>query len=87
MQAYLDVRDHISKQKKKDWQIAELGRNGEEVFRVGDKVVHCAVHDRLTDELIVCFYHALVTKSLQEQGKKLGNYLHSLKYHHPPDDS
>jgi hypothetical protein len=42
MSEYLEVWDHISNKKKNGWRIAELGRNVEEHFKSGNKLVRWA---------------------------------------------
>ncbi|NOZ11253.1 MAG: hypothetical protein GXP09_09480 [Gammaproteobacteria bacterium] len=79
MNEYLEVWEHISKKKKKGWRIAEMGRNVEKAFKTGNKIVRWAVHDKSTNELIVCLYYTPVTSALKKSGEKLGNYLHSMK--------
>lgn len=79
MRQYREVWDHISKRKKKGWRIAELGRNVEEHFKTGNKVVRWAVMDKETGGLVVCVYYTPVTSKLRNAGEKLGNYLHSMK--------
>ncbi len=79
MEEYLEVWDHISKKKKKGWRIANLGRNLEEAFKTGDKIIRWAVHNKDNGELIVCFYYTPVTSELKKAGEKLGNYLHYMK--------
>ncbi|MES9906529.1 MAG: hypothetical protein ABW168_28090 [Sedimenticola sp.] len=86
MSEYLEVWEHISKKKKKGWRIAEMGRNVEEAFKTGNKIVRWAVHDKSTNELIVCLYYTPVTSALKKSGEKLGNYLHSMKRHKVPSD-
>jgi hypothetical protein len=86
MQEYLEVWEHIAESKKKGWRIADLGKNIEREFRIGDKVVRWAVRDKATGALIVCFYHTPVTRELRTLGEKLGNYLHSMKKLRSEDD-
>jgi len=43
MQQYLDVQEHISKQKKKGWKIAKLAKNIENVFRTGDQITKITI--------------------------------------------
>lgn len=87
LQEYLEVWDHISKRKKSGWRIVDLGRNVEAAFRLGNKIVRWAVHDRGSRKLVVCLYHTPVTQSLRSRGEKLGNYLHSLKRYRGPEDA
>jgi len=79
MSEYLEVWDHISNKKKKGWRIAELGRNVEEHFKTGNKIVRWAIIDKETGKLVVCVYYTPVTSRLRNAGEKLGNYLHSMK--------
>ena len=86
MSEYLEVWEHISKKKKKGWRIAEMGRNVEEYFKTGNKIVRWAMTDKQTGELIVCVYYTPVTSSLRKEGEKLGNFLHSMKKYRKPED-
>jgi hypothetical protein len=86
MQEYLEVWEHISKKRKKGWRIAEMGRNVEAAFRLGDKTVRWAIHERKTSAPIICLYHTPVTASLRKNGQELGNYLHAMKRHREPED-
>jgi len=76
---YLEVWEHISEKKKKGWRIADLGRNVEDAFKVGNKIVRWAVYDVHSDQLIICLYYTPVTDKLKKAGEKLGNHLHSMK--------
>ena len=51
MQQYLNAQDHISKKIKKGWQIAQLAKNIEKVFKSGDKVVKYALLDKENGEI------------------------------------
>jgi hypothetical protein len=86
MSEYLEVWDHISKKKKKGWRIAELGRNVEEHFKTGNKIVRWAVIDKESGELVVSVYYTPVTSKLRKAGEKLGNYLHSMKKYRDEND-
>lgn len=86
MSEYLEVWEHISKKKKKGWRIAEMGRNVEQAFKTGNKIVRWAVHDKETNDLIVCLYYTPVTSALKKSGKKLGNYMHSMKRYKASSD-
>lgn len=87
MSEYLEVWGHISKKKKKGWRIAEMHRNVEEAFRIGNKIIRWAVHNRADDSLIICLYHTPVTTKLKNDGERLGNYLHSMKKLRAPNDA
>jgi hypothetical protein len=87
MQQYLDVQEHISKQKKKGWQIAKLGRNIENIFRTGNKVAKLTLFDEKLGKHFNTLYYTPVTSSLRKKGEKLGNNLHAAKKLHPPDDA
>ncbi len=79
MSQYLEVWEHISKKKKKGWRIADLGRNLEDAFKVGNKIVRWTVHDQHSGQMIICLYYTPVTDKLKRAGEKLGNHLHSMK--------
>jgi hypothetical protein len=77
MQGYLEAQKHISKKKKKGWQIAKLGRSIEEAFRLGNKVAEIRVYEPESKKPIACLYYTPVTSALRMKAEKLGNYLHS----------
>lgn len=86
LQQYLEAQSHISEKRKKGWRIAELAKNIEKVFQTGDKVVEFAVYDQENDALLYTFYYTPVRARLRKMGEQLGNYLHSMRiYHHPQD--
>lgn len=78
MQEYLEAQEHISQKKKKGWQIAKLGKNIEEAFKLGNKVAKIQVfeHDGLAP--IAILYYTPVTSTLRKEAEKLGEYLHAL---------
>ena len=78
MREYLRAWEHISKRKKSGWRIAELGKNVEETFRVGNKIVRWAIQDGDSGNMLVLFYYTPVTPTLQKHGERLGNYLHAM---------
>src|SRR5215469_13961894 len=65
MREYLEVWEHISKQKKNGWQIAKLGQDIESAFKTGDKFVRFAVQEQTSERLAICFYHTPVTTRLR----------------------
>ena len=79
MQQYLEVQEHISKQKKKGWRIADLAKNIEKTFRIGDQITKFTIADKNSGTHLYSLYYTPVTSNLQKQGKKLGNYLHAAK--------
>lgn len=86
MREYLEVWDHISKEKKQGWRIVELGKSLEKAFK-GDNPVRLAMHQPETGELISCMYYTSVRKELRKRGERLGNILHAMKRLRPADDS
>ncbi len=85
MQQYLEIADEISEKKKQGWKIAELGKNLEKAFKVGDKIVQLTFEDTATGKQCR-IYHTPVTTELRKQGQQLGNYLHAMKVYRKPDD-
>ncbi len=79
MAEYLEAWDHISKSKKNGWRIADLARNIENEFKIGEKTIQVGIQDYNTRKLIVSFYYTPVSSKLKKIGEKLGNYLHALK--------
>ena len=84
MQEYLDVQMHISKRKKKGWQLANLGRNIEEAFRLGDKKAILTIKDKDSNATIGKYEYTPVKRALRNKVEKLGNILHSAKKYHDP---
>lgn len=84
MQEYLEAQKHVSKKKRQGWQVAQLARNIEDVFRLGEKDAVIRVRDPESKEVLFEARYTPVRKSLQKRVEKLGNFLHSAKKHHPP---
>ena len=87
MQEYLDAQDHISKQKKKGWQIAKLGHNIERAFSLGDKIAEISVRDKGSGGLIIRAFYTPVTKALRQKAEGLNAYMHAQRQHHPLNTS
>jgi hypothetical protein len=83
---YLEAAEHVSRKKKSGWRVAELGRNVERAFKIGNKIACVAFHEEAAGNLIVRFYYTPVTPKLRNEAEKLGNYLHRAKKHHDADD-
>src|SRR2546423_632457 len=77
LQAYLHASEQISEKKKRGWRVADLARNLEKAFKLGDRIVRCAVHDK-DSMLLICFYFTPVTSQLKKAAEKLGNHLHCM---------
>lgn len=86
MKQYLEAQVHISKAKKKGWEIAKLGKGIEEAFRTGDQVVEFSIIDA-EDRVLARFLYTPVTSRLQKLGQQLGNYLHATHLPSEPGDS
>jgi hypothetical protein len=86
MQEYLDAQEHISKKKRQGWQVAKLAKNIEDVFRLGEKDAVLRILNKDTKELEFEARYTPVKASLRKQVEKLGDFLHSAKKHHSPDD-
>jgi hypothetical protein len=85
MQEYLEVADDISEKKKQGWKIAELGKNLERAFKLGNKIVQLNFEDAVSSNQCT-IYHTPVNSQLRKQGQQLGNYLHAMKGHRKLDD-
>lgn len=81
MKDYLKTATHISKAKKKGWEIAKLGKGIEEAFMSGDKIIQFQVLEKDSEKLKAEFYYTPVSKQAQKIAKKLGDYLHSNHRH------
>jgi len=86
MQEYLDAQEFVSKKKKKGWQIAKLGKDIEQVFKIGDKVAEFTVIEKETGNIIDIFYYTPVTSKLRKMAEKLGELLHATKKSRKDDD-
>ncbi len=74
MQQYLECWDHVSKKQKQGWEINRLGSATERAFKTGDRVMRWRVEDEHTGETLVVLYYTPVTKKLQSNAKRLGDY-------------
>ncbi|UGY08313.1 hypothetical protein [Phyllobacterium pellucidum] len=86
MQQYLESWDHVSKKQKQGWEINKLGSTMERAFKTGDRVMRWRVEDEHTGETLVVHYYTPVTKRLQSNAKRLGDYLHAPKKYHSETD-
>ena len=86
MQEYISAQDYVSKKKKKDWKIAKLGKNIEETFKLGEKIVEFAVYDN-GGNLATKLYYTPVTSRLRKMGEKLGDCVHAMKKYRKPTDN
>ena len=86
MQEYLKVQKHISKKKRQGWQVAKLARNIENAFRLGEKNAVLRILHKDTKQVEFEARYTPVKASLRKRVEKLGNYLHSAKKYHAPDD-
>jgi len=85
MREYLANWEHVSKNQKQGWEIAKLGRAAEKAFKA-NKLMRWRVLDNATRETNIVFYYTPVTKSLELNTKRLGDYLHAPKDYHPEED-
>ena len=53
MSEYLHAQKHISDKKKKGWKIAQLARNIEDAFRIGEKKAIIQIVDAKTQEQVL----------------------------------
>lgn len=86
MQEYLEAQEHISKKKRQGWQVTKLARNIDNVFRLGEKDAVLRIRHKDTKQVEFEARYTPVKASLRERVEKLGNYLHSAKKYHAPDD-
>jgi hypothetical protein len=86
MQQYLEVQDHISQKKREGWKVANLARNIENAFSLGDKDAVIRIIDRETNKLLLEARYTPVKKSLRKKAEKLGNILHNAKKYYAPED-
>ncbi|MDH3712060.1 MAG: hypothetical protein OER04_19390 [Cyclobacteriaceae bacterium] len=86
MQEYLKTQQHISKRKQQGWKIATLGKNIENVFKLGQKDAVLRVRDSDTKELLLEARYTPVKAELKKKTQKIGKYLHSAKKQYDSDD-
>ena len=86
MQEYLEAHRHISKKKKKGWQIAKLGRSIEQAFRLGDKVAEITVIEVESKSRIALLYYTPVKDTLNKKAGRLGDYLHAISFQKVSND-
>jgi hypothetical protein len=86
MQQYLEVQDHISQKKREGWKVANLARNIENAFSLGDKDAVIRILDRETKKVLLETRYTPVKKSLRKKAEKLGNILHNAKKYYAPED-
>lgn len=84
LQEYLESHEHVPKGRKRDWQIARLGRSIAEAF-TSDSIARVEIRDRRGNRVRHTLYYTPVPNELQQLGKRLGDYLHSIPYR-PPED-
>ncbi|CAK2782332.1 Terminase [Vibrio crassostreae] len=82
MKEYLDAQRHISEKKKKGWKIAELARNIEDTFRLGEKKAIIQIVDASTQVPILFASYTPVRKKAHKVAQKLGNYMHCAKQYY-----
>lgn len=87
LREYLDVQEAVSEKKKSGWKIAQLAKDLERVFDVGDKAVKISIYSRDRRDLLYEFLYTPVTSGLRKKGQQLGDHLHASKSYHCPDDS
>ena len=87
MEEYLDAQEHISQKRRQGWQVAKLARNIENAFRLGEKDAVLRILNKDTKEVEFEARYTPVKVSLRKRVEKLGNFLHSAKKYHPPDDA
>jgi hypothetical protein len=86
LRQYIEVRDDISKKKKKGWQISKLANNLEKVYRTGDKIIEFRIFRPDTKDTLKTFYYTPVSKYLQKSVGNLGNILHAMKKSYSDND-
>lgn len=76
MAEYLDAHKHISEKKKQGWSIAQLSKNIESAFKLGDKGVEITVFDLSTEKTLAILYYTPISSRLKNLGERLGNFMH-----------
>ena len=84
---YLQAQEGVPEKKKKGWKVAELHKDVEEVFRVGDQELIMQVCNAKTGRCEIELRYTPVKQWLKSCVGKLGGYLHAAKRYHPPGDA
>ncbi|MGB2517621.1 hypothetical protein [Shewanella algae] len=86
MKEYLDAQQHISDKKKRGWKIAELARNIEDAFRLGEKKAIIQIVDATTQVPILFVSYTPVRNKAYKVAQKLGNIMHCAKQYYSDDN-
>ena len=72
---------------KKGWQIAKLGRNIEQAFRLGNRVAEITVIESGSKIPIAVLYYTPIKATLRKKAQQLGACLHALSFQKVANDS
>ena len=82
IQAYLNAREDISKKKKKGWKVASAGRQLDQAFADGLKIVELVIYQQETSQEYP-FFHTPIGPDLRTATGRIGDLLHAQKENIP----
>lgn len=83
---YIEDQRHVSEKLKKGWQIAVLARGVERAFQDGSNYARFAYCDETGHEELFVLYYTPISKTLQKDAQRLGDYLHHQRRYRPDDN-
>lgn len=86
MSEYLEAQQQISKKLKQGWRIAVLGKGIDQTFKLGEKLARFSYREADSGDELFILYYTPVSRELQRNAQKLGDYLHHQKRFRPDND-
>lgn len=85
LQEYLEPHSHVPDGRKRDWQVARLGKTVQGAFGP-EKVARVIIRSVDKGRTLAVLLYTPVTQELRGIADRLGDYLHAGKSVHPTDD-
>ena len=85
MQQYLETQLKIDKKLRIGWRIADLSKQLQKRFKLGDKAAEILVLSEDGANYFATFYYTPVTSKLKNMAERLGEHCHAAKYYGPDD--
>jgi hypothetical protein len=73
---YLDAADEVATLKKRGWQVSQLAKNIDHVFKLGEKIASFAVLGEEGEPPRRTFLYTPVSRRTRQIAERLGDYLH-----------
>ena len=86
MRQYLLAQEDVSRKRRKGWRLASLGKELEKAFHSRDRIAELTFLERDTKKVIGVYCYTPVTRTLEKEGERLGDYLHCMKRKREPSD-